>query len=168
MAEIVHLGSQAGRLTGELAAALAVVLTQRDANPGRKGSKFFHGFEADLEVAHHALVSVGVFAASPEGPSPMPPEAWHFELAMDADQMPEFVANRIEDGDGRQAVMLDAFLRVACRQAGLPTSHHPFSPAPAFARAMVALARAGYAERVGDAFKWTDRIGPAMRHARLW
>ena len=30
------------------------------------------------------------------------------------------------------------------------------------------LAKTGFAERLGDRFRWTDQIGPAMRAASLW
>jgi hypothetical protein len=44
----------------------------------------------------------------------------------------------------------------------------PFVPHDDISPAMDAVAALGYAKPLGNAFTWTDRIGPAMQTSGLW
>lgn len=170
MAEVIEFGSEDGRLCGELAAAVVRYVTQGDkhAGPGRKGSTFFHGFAGDFEAAHEALVGLGVFVRVPEENKPDGSASRPFAFTMDADEIPHFLTVAIENGDPRLAGMLDAFVGIACRYDGLSDERSLFRPPVTYLKAMWALARSGYAERVGDQYRWTNLIAPAMRAAFLW
>lgn len=170
MTEIVELGRADGRLCGTLAAAVARFLTRSDgqAGPGRQGAAFYHESAPAFEAATRVLRDLNLVARVPR--ADRPEEAWYclHALAIDAAAMPGHLATLLPGGDPRVADMLVAFLRIACEFDGLSTARSPFSPPAAYAAALRALASAGYAEPVGDAFAWTGRIAPAMRRAGTW
>jgi hypothetical protein len=87
---------------------------------------------------------------------------------MDADEMPDFLANSILDGDDRLSDLLEAFLAVFCNYDYLSDRHSLFTPPDYLAVAMSMLARAGYAEKVGHQFRWSEKIGSAMKAAHVW
>jgi hypothetical protein len=89
-------------------------------------------------------------------------------LTMDMEAMPEFLTRSMANDDPRFAPMLDSYLGVAAGFGGLSTERTPFLPPPAHVEPVRALARRGYAEIVGDQYRWTDLIGPAMRQAGFW
>ena len=169
MAKITQLGSSEGRLCGVLAAAIARHVTAADkaAGAGRKGARFEHYFTSTLERATLALAHLEL-AVPTSQPRKKNIPAHEHALAMDADTMGDFVAANVSDGDDRLAEALAAFVGVACDFGGLSTEREPFTPPPPYVEAMRTLTRFGYAELVGDQYRWTDQIGPAMRASYFW
>lgn len=165
MTEPVQLGNPRGRLHGHLAAALAnhlVRLSGSDA-PARRGDTFWHGAQSDFEVAHEALEAVGVFLPQGDAGAGAP----HL-FVVDAADMPDFLARSASLDDGAAARLREAFVRVACGYGGLSDGLDWFVSPPHWRMGMIHLAREGFALREGDLFRWTERIGPAMRSAYLW
>ncbi len=165
MGEILQLGTAEGRLCGVLAAAVARHVTRHDENveAGRKGAVFFHMFDSSLEDATNVLIDLGLLAPEKRSDTYTPNV-----LTMDADAMPAFVGGTIRAGDPRIENTVAAFVNVACYFAGLSDERTPFTPPAALAESMRALSRFGYAERLGGQYRWTDKIGPAMRESYLW
>lgn len=164
MTEPVELGNSGGRLHGHLAAALAnhlVRLSGADA-PAREGDTFWHGAQSDFEVAHDALEAVGVFLPRSDAGG-----GATNVFVVDAADMPDLLAAG-ETPDDAAARLREAFVRVACGYGGLSDALDWFVSPPHWRMAMNHLAREGYALRDGDRFRWTERIGPAMRSAYLW
>jgi hypothetical protein len=121
----IESGSSEGRLCGELAAAMTRELTRHDksAGQGRKGSTFNHSSTYVFERAHEALEAVGVFARVPQQDTRA-----LFAFTMDADQMPDFLANTLQDGDARVSQMLSAFVGIVGDVGGLSSERSPFLP----------------------------------------
>ncbi|MET0256994.1 MAG: hypothetical protein ABW179_00280 [Methylobacterium sp.] len=170
MVAVVALGNAEGRLCGELAAAIACYLTRgdREAGPGAAGASYYHESEPAFEEATRVLKSFDLVAPVPRADKP--DERWYCRhaLTLDAGAMPGRLASWIATGDDRLPAVLSAFLTLACGHDGLSAERTPFTPPMAYEAAMRALVRAGYAQGVGSAFRWTDRIAPAMRRIEAW
>lgn len=170
MVALVALGSADGRLCGELAASIARYLTRsdEDAGSGGEGASFYHESEPAFEAATRVLIGFGL--AAPVRRADKPDETWYCRhaLTMDSAAMPGVLASTVADGDERLPALLASFLAIVCMHDGLSSEHAPFSPAPSYAAAMRTLARAGYAQKVGSAFRWTERVAPAMREIQAW
>ena len=171
MTDVTSRDNPEGRLCGVLAAAIArhVTALDEEAGPGRKGAVFVHFFVSSFEHAAETLEALGLLVKerrdNPSGRDQ--PECPHV-LAMDAEAMPDFVAGIVGPGDERIPDTIGSFVAVACEYAGLSSERAPFVPPPQFKDAMRALARFGYAEAVGDTYRWTGLIGPAMREFHFW
>ncbi|GJD84767.1 hypothetical protein HPGCJGGD_2650 [Methylobacterium haplocladii] len=169
MVAVVALGSAQGRLCGELAAAIACHLTRsdREAGPGAHGATYYHESEPAFEEATRVLKDLGLAAPVPRADKP--DETWYCRhaLTMDSEAMPGALASAVIDGARLEAV-LSAFLTLACCHDRLPSERTPFTPPTAYEAAMRALVRAGYAQGVGTAFRWTDKIGSAMCRIEAW
>ena len=166
MAKVVAIGSADGRLCGELAAAMALQLTQHDTRPGRKGSTFLDVAAGAFERAEEVLLALGLL--QPVAPEQAGPDRVPYAFAMDAREMPDFLARTVPNGDARVARTIEAFVGLACDTGGLTDQRIPFAAPALYLGAMQALTRMGYAERVGDQYRWTDLIGPAMRAGFFW
>lgn len=170
MVAVVALGSAPGRLCGELAAAIACHLTRSDheAGPGAEGATYYHESMAAFEEATRVLKGLGLAAPVPRADKP--DEDWYCRhaLTMDAEAMPGALASAGIDGDVALQAVLGSFLTLGCGHDRLSSERTPFTPPAAYEAAMRALVRAGYAQSVGSAFRWTDKIGPAMREIEAW
>jgi len=132
-----------------------------------KGALFHHDFQTAFVDAAVALTKFGVLAPSPREGKPGTWQGPH-KLTMDADEMPDFLADSVSNDDDRLFGLLEAFLAVFCEYDYLPDRHTPFTPPDYLGAAMNMLARNGYAERRGDQFVWTEPVRPAMQAAYLW
>lgn len=170
MATVTRLGSADGRLCGVLAAAIAHWVTRpaKNAEPGRTGAEFYHCSMSSFEHATVVLRDLGVLEPLPRADKPN--ETWYCEhaLTIDADAMPDHLADRIGDGDARLAHVIECFVGLACDVGEMSDERAAFVPPACFRDAMQALSRAGYADRTGDGYRWTDKIGPAMQANYLW
>jgi hypothetical protein len=160
MGNVEHFGSCEGRFCGVLAAAIARLVTAsgKGAGAGRAGAVFRHYSESGLELATRVLSRLAL--AIPAGGG--------VALAMDAEAMPSFLATRVGLRDPRLEETVAAFIAVACYYGDLPDERTPFRAPAALAEAMRALAPHGDGEACGDHYRWTERIGPAMRACYLW
>jgi hypothetical protein len=169
MSKVRDIGSFEGRMCGHLAASLCLFF----AGPGSDGAGQKGGFVArtcpsDWVAAEEALLEVGVMQVEPVGTDGAGTMA---VFSMNAAEMPDFLAATIGDGDPRIAQVVQSFVAIACGGYSKPILSDErdwFESPPRYATAMKWLARHGYAERDGSAFRWTDKIGPAMRASYLW
>ncbi|MBR1235816.1 hypothetical protein [Bradyrhizobium sp. AUGA SZCCT0182] len=171
MADVTKFGSSDGRLSGELAAALARRVTAQPhgpQQPGAKGAAFYHDSMSAFEATTEVLTKFGLLEPVPR--ADMPGETWYclHALTIDANDMPKLLSSSVPQGDGRLFDLLVAFLQVFCHYDYLSDRHAPFSPPAYLLASMSVLARSGYAERIGNEFRWSELIGPAMRAAYVW
>ena len=151
------------RLCGELAASLVRATTDRcePSEPrtrvGAKldGSGGLSAFEGALSM----LRKLGL--------------ATHEDkLAIDGNRVAQFVTDRSRAGQVTLPPIddvLEAWISVFGCQLGHASSKRlPFVPPDDIRSVMDALAASGYAKPLGNAFIWTDRIGPAMQMSGLW
>jgi hypothetical protein len=168
--ELVALGSVQGRFCGELAAAIALFLTRGEAEPeaGSEGATYYHESEPALEQATRVLKSLGLVRPVPRADKP--DETWYCRhaLTMPCEGMAALLACSIAPDDERIDALLSAFLAIACQHDGLSSERAPFTPPDAYRNALRALSRAGYAQAVGSAYRWTDKVGPAMERIDAW
>lgn len=164
MANVTALGSLKGRLCGELAAALARRLTKS----GHRGDSFYHDSTSAFEAATAALTKFGVLAPVPR--ADRPGEIWYclHELTIDAADMPNYLAPNIHESEIHLSELLEAFLSVFGYYDYLPDRREFFSAPEYLVSSLKMLAKTGFAERLGDQFRWTDQIGPAMQATSLW
>jgi hypothetical protein len=165
MDNVREIGTLEGRMCGHLAASLCVFF----AGPvDQKGGFVLRTCPSDWVLAEEALLDVGVMHMEPTGSDGVRTMA---VFSMNADEMPDFLATSIGDGDPRIARIVQSFVAIACGGYGkaiLSDERGWFEPPPGYATAMKWLARHGYAERDGGAFRWTDKIGRAMRASYIW
>ncbi|MCP1839322.1 hypothetical protein ACVIIZ_005617 [Bradyrhizobium sp. USDA 4523] len=169
MVKVTDIGGLEGRMCGHLAASLCAFF----AGPGCDGAGQKGGFIArtcpsDWVAAEQALLDVGVMHVEPVGADDAVTRA---VFSMNAAEMPDFLAASIGDGDPRIVQIVQSFVAIACggySRDVLSDQRDWFEPPPGYATAMKWLARHGYAEREQHAFRWTDRIGPAMRASQIW
>lgn len=68
--------------------------------------------------------------------------------------------------------VIEVYISLACDYgptgSTLSARREPVTPQPEYTREVEALIRFGYAEKRGDAVRWTEKIAPAMRYALLW
>ena len=88
---------------------------------------------------------------------------------MDWPSIPDFIMNDPEEARLRVLELLKEFVCVSVSNVPeLQTHREPFTPAPQYQRVMDCLAEAGYAERIGFVFRWTDKIAPIMQRLGEW
>lgn len=165
MSKVLDIGTLEGRMCGHLAASLCRFFS---GPAGKKGGFVMRTCPSDWEAAERALLDIGVMHMEQVGADrPLTMAVF----SMDADEMPDFLAASIGNGDPRIARLIETFVAIACggyEQFPLPESHDWFKPPPHYESAMRWLAHHGYAERNGEMFRWTEAIGPAMRAWYLW
>ncbi|GLS43045.1 hypothetical protein [Methylobacterium brachythecii] len=153
-----------------MAAAIARYLTrgETEAEPGSEGSTYYHESEPAFEDATRMLKDLGLVQPIPRADKP--DESWYCRhaLTVPCEAMPALLACSISDDDGRIDALLSAFLAIACQHDGLSSERAPFTPPADYRAALRALARAGYAQSVGSAYRWTDKAGRAMERIEAW
>ena len=94
------------------------------------------------------------------------------KLLIDGDQVAEFISDRSQAGHAELPPIDDVLaawvLLFASQWDHASAKRLPFVPHDGVRPVMSALAGLGYAEALGNAFIWTDRIGPAMQMSGLW
>jgi len=150
------------RLYGELAASLVRATTdgwEPGAAPVREGAQLDNrGSQSAFEGACLMLEALGL--ATPE-----------HKLAVDADRAARFVTDRSRCGQFKLPPIDDVFATwIWCVTffGHVAERRVPFVPHDDLRPAMDALAALDYARPRGNAFMWTDRIGPAMQMSGLW
>lgn len=154
-------------MCGHLAAALckSVVATWQE-GVGEKGRVVGNTDVSDYAKAEEALCAIGVMH---QGTLRDGNGRNLDAFSMNADEMPSYLASRIPEGDPRIELVLRAFIRVACCYGEALTDERGwFRPPPRYATAMQWLSKCGYAQHRTGAFRWTEKIGPAMRSSYLW
>jgi len=167
---MVEVGDVEAPLCGELAAAVARFVTRscRHGSPGKRGATFYHDAFSHLETATSVLKSFGLITPVPS--ADQPDEAWYcyHALALDADEMPGFLALSVGNDDERFPELFQSFLNLACEYDDLPTSRKPFECPQAYRAAARMLEQAGFLQQVGDRYSWTEKATPAMRTLGCW
>jgi hypothetical protein len=149
------------RLYGELAASLVRATTDcwaPGAAPARAGAKLDGSCQSAFEGACGMLAKLGL--ATDE-----------MKLAIDADRVAQFVTDRSRAGQITLPPIDDVFaawISCATQWDHASVRRLPFIPHDDIRPVMDALAALGYAKPLGNAFIWTDRIGPAMQMSGLW
>jgi hypothetical protein len=95
----------------------------------------------------------------------------HMKLAIDADRVAQLVTDRSRAGQITLPPIDDVFaawIWCATHRGHASDKRLPFIPHDDVRPVMDALAALGYAKPLGNAFIWTDRIGPAMQMSGLW
>jgi hypothetical protein len=160
------------RLYGELAASLVRATTdgwEPRAAPVRAGASLC-GFRVSVfENAGEILAKLGL-ATDKHGTAI---HHWFTEmkLAIDADRVAQFATDRSRAGQIALPPIDDVFsawIWCATHFGRASTWRVPFVPHDDIRPVMDALAALGYAKPLGNAFLWTDRIGPAMQMSGLW
>jgi hypothetical protein len=150
------------RLYGEFAASLVRATTdgwEPGAAPVRAGTKLDdRGSQSAFEAACLMLARLGLATAERK-------------LAIDADRVAQFVTDRSRAGQINLPPIDDVF--AAWIWCPIHFGHAsawrvPFVPYDEIRPVMDALAAVGCARPLGNAFIWTDRIGPAMQMSGLW
>jgi len=94
------------------------------------------------------------------------------KLVIDADRVAQFISDRSRAGQIKLPPIEDVFgawiWLYGSQWDHASTRRLPFVPHDDIRPAMDALAELGYAKPLGNAFIWTDRIGPAMQASGLW
>ncbi len=159
-----------GRMSGHVAAALCLFVLGRSASEAvQKGLAISDRHMVAWRIAEDALVDIGVMELQPLGDS-----GHRYQVfTMDAVEMPEYLATRVGEGDPRIETLLAAFLGIACahseyRDNPLSDERDWFDPPTRYITAMEWLSLGGYADRDSQRFRWTDKIGPAMRANQYW
>ncbi|MBR0752734.1 hypothetical protein JQ604_11110 [Bradyrhizobium jicamae] len=151
------------RLYGELAASLVrglVNCCELGAAPVRAGADLGgQGSQSAFEGACLVLWKLGLATLEDK-------------LLIDGDQVVEFISDRSQAGHADLPPVDDVLaawlLLFASQWDHASAKRLPFVPHDGIRPVMSALARLGYAEPLGHAFIWTDRIGPAMQMCGLW
>jgi hypothetical protein len=150
------------RLYGELAASLVRASAdcwRPGATPARAGADLggWGGLSA-FEGACLMLAKLGL--ATDE-----------YKLKIDADRVAQFVTDRSRAGQITLPPIddvLEAWIQCANHLGHASLRRLPFIPHDDIRSVMDALAALGYAQPLGNAFIWTDRIAPAMRMSGWW
>ena len=161
------------RLYGELAASLVRATTDGwapGAGPARAGAELDdHGSQAALEDACGMVAKLGL--ATDGLGKPILHWSTRMKLAIDADRVAQFVTDRSRGGQIKLPPIDDVFaawIWCATHFGHASAWRVPFVPHDDFRPVMDALAASGYAMPLGNAFIWTDGIGPAMQMSGLW
>lgn len=166
MEKVTRLGTLDGRLCGQLARDLAKIVAERlPDEPGEKGRGVKFTDMGAYSAAERVLVAIGVMA------EPSVESGGRIRrpvFTMDADDMPAFLAARIQVGDARVEQLLVSFLEVACHHHGLETHRDRFSPPHILQESIRFLMLSGYVAQAATEYRWTDKIAPAMRAAYFW
>jgi hypothetical protein len=94
------------------------------------------------------------------------------KLVIDADRVAQFISGQSRAGHIKLPPIEDVFgawiWLYGSQWDHASTRRLPFVPHDDIRPVMDALAALGYAKPLGNAFIWTDRIGPAMQASGLW
>jgi hypothetical protein len=159
------------RLYGELAATLVRATTDcgtPGAAPARAGAQLYDSCQSALEDACALVAKLGL--ATDEHGTAIHHWSTNMKLAIDADRVAQFVADRSRAGEIALPPIdevLAAWIWCA-DQWGASARRVPFVPHDDIRPAMDALVASGYARPLDNAFIWTDRAGPAMQASGLW
>ena len=137
----------------------------------RKGARFEHAFQGDFENASLAANRMRICMGVGEDGSLNATEAcWYLnEITVEPAEFEEHLMQVGEELSIGMDEVVSAFVGVAVGFRGtLPTTRDAFAPPEDYRHALNLLALHGYAERVDGQYRWTDRIGPAMRDSFLW
>jgi len=149
------------RLYGELAALLVRFTTfgwAPGATPARTGAQLDGMPQSEYEGACHMLRELGLATND-------------MKLVIDAGRVAPFVTDRSRAGQITLPPIDDviaAWVSCADHKGHASLKRLPFIPHDDIRRVMDALAALGYAKPLGNAFIWTDKIGPAMQMSGLW
>lgn len=160
------------RLYGELAASLVRAVTDYwdpGAAPARAGAHLYDSSQYAFENACDMVAKLGL-ATDGRG-SAIHHWSTEMKLAIDADAVAQFVTDRSQAGQITLPPIDDviaAWILCATCWDHWSARQLPFISHIDIKPVMDALAALGYAEPVGNAFLWTDRIGPAMQMSGLW
>lgn len=167
---MINKNNEFGILCGEMAASIARYVSKITINgtPAKKGVVFHHMFQTDFSESALALHAFGV--AEPVHIDGVAEKDLYYNhtLLLDADDIPKFLAQRVQENDSRFPQLLEAFIRIAANYENLPTTRNLFSCPERLIEVMNRLVEGKFAEKVGDQFRWTEKISPAMRAAYLW
>ena len=163
MSKVVPLGRSEGWLCGVLASSIVSQLTT-----GKKGATIYAGYESTIVDAILVLAKLGLLSRRPRDDRPDLIQFCDYALNYDGAEMPDVLAATLADGDERVADMLAAFVQIACGFGRLPDVRVAFSPPDEYRASLGPLTRHGYAEQLGDMFRWTDKMIPTMRRTHLW
>lgn len=145
--------------------------TGRSNANGKVGQRCEHHFQSYLEIAFGALLPFEVFQPLDHDNRPrrLSPSACSYSLRLDLDDVEAHVLNANPTETIGIEQLISACLGLSCGQCGnLPTTRELFEPPREYLPLMQQLARNGYAGKITDQFRWTDKIAPAMRAAFLW
>jgi len=151
------------RLYGELAASLVRATAdcwKPGAAPARAGANLGGwGGLSVFEGACRMLRELGL-------------ATYEDKLVIDADRVAQFITDRSRAGQITLPPIDDVFgawIWLFANQWDHASARRlPFVPHEDIRPVMDALATSGYAKPLGNAFIWTDRIGPAMQMSGLW
>lgn len=136
-----------------------------------KGARFEHGFQGDLENA--SLVSNCLRltrCVEEDGSLRMSVGPCYLnELAVEPGEFEDFIQTSLDELGVDMEDVLEGFVAVTVAyRCFLPAARAPFDAPDDHRAALNLLVLHGYAERAGGQFRWTDRIGPAMRDCFMW
>jgi len=160
------------RLYGELAASLVRAVTDYwdpGAEPARAGAHLYDSSQSAFENACDMVAKLGL-ATDGHG-AVIHHWSTEMKLAIDADEVAQFVTDRSRAGQIMLPPIDDviaAWILCATHWDHWSAKRLPFTPHSDIKPVMDALAALGYAKPLGNAFIWTDRIGPAMQVSGLW
>jgi hypothetical protein len=160
------------RLYGELAALLVRATTDCWA-PGealaRAGAKLHDLCQTTFKDACDMVAKLGL--ATDEHGTAIRHWSTQMKLAIDADRVAQFVTDRSRAGQITLPpidVVIAAWVSCAAHKGHASARRLPFVPHDDIRPVMDSLAALGYAKPIGNAFMWTDGIGPAMQMSGLW
>jgi hypothetical protein len=160
------------RLYGELAASLVLATTDcwaPGAAPARAGAQLHDLCQTAFRNACDMVAKLGL--ATNEHGTVIHHWSTQMKLPIDADRVAQFVTDRSRAGQITLPPIDDVFAAwIWCATDGGHASARrlPFIPHGDIRPVMDALAALGYARPLGNAFIWTDKIGPAMQMSGLW
>ena len=145
MNSVVELGSLHGRMCGHLAAAVGRFLAEITRNDPevQVGISVPHLDVSSYKDCESALLAVGILARSDAAPK----RARAPVFVINAKDMPDFLAVRLNKDDERVPALVAASLEIACAYDSpvLSTEREWFVPQSRWTVAMQWLARCGYA-----------------------
>ena len=133
-----------------------------------------HGFMGVFESACQVLQQVGAVHPVKGDRSPEDdPDAWTacFRVKYDIQGLRAHVAHSLPDSAPSLSRTIEAFLGLTTELAGQPTvsaGRDSFTIERQFEPLFELLCRCGYAERMGERVRWTNKIAPVMRNLLLW
>lgn len=157
----------------ELAVAIAEDLRNRlayDAPPGL----VFHSFQTPfddcchllwrMEAAHGIADSGRVIKFSDHHAG----EEWRYHRILIEQEVRAGVSCSQPLSENEFSRLLVGYLSLMCDYLGLPSDRDWFTSTVPFRPALDALAGCGYVGKLGERYRWAERIGPFMQIARLW
>ena len=120
-----------------------------------------HPLESSLENAFSTLSKLGIVDSISYDYSS------YYRLLIELKNIPEHVSNRGKFDDPPLSEMISVFVGVIDHFDVLSTEREPFQPI-LHRNALRLLAETGYAEKLDDRYRWTDKIAAAMRENVVW